>query len=398
MSAQTGLRRRRNLIIEDDDEPLIPQQMTGRSQISLGDVDDEPPASQPIHPYRMDDTSYYGDRTTSRGTVVKDYLVTQAITRLHTNTEALPVFEYNNPSGIVLGKKVPRSLISSCEIDAKRPNQFSLFYEIPEDNVIIGNNVLRFAAAETKEYNRPLVFLVTSNAPHAMIYIINEGLVYSVGFGFYDDMFQQKMSKVLQRFSETWAHRIETLDGALYSADFLMPNVSQGGKIVWVGFLDDEIFRRIENDVKQTAAIIYSGTISADGTYTISNKCTLLTPKCRYCEGAGFMKNGASNCLIWAQSKLNVNINCGFKGTPDECHSITPDELNAVIQNSGPELVKVVKDIQRRIEPVDICTRISRSLGLCGGTRRRKNMKRKNKNKKSNKRSNKKTRKNKRKH
>ena len=110
----------------------------------------------------------------------------------------------------------------------------------------------------------------------------------------------------------------------------------------------------------------------------------------KYCEAAGFIsRGGATNCILWAQSKLNINIDCGFSGSPANCQPITEDEFYNIKANlnNGPRLQEIVEKTQRRLV---------RRLGLYSGgvSKKRRNIKRKNKNKKSNKKSNKKTKKN----
>ena len=349
----------------------------------------------------------YGQRTNRAGEVVNDYVAGAALTALHGTGPALPIFEYYT-TGFGMGKNLPDRLKASAIIEGAivEGKTFEYSYNIPLTKPITQLNQLLQAdldglAKDSPVYNRPLVFLVASGAPHAMIYIISGGKVFSVGFGFHGPSGQEKLPTKLAAAGQAGlAHSVEIINGALYSADYLMPTKNQSAKLAWVGFLTDDIIANIKKDLVQVTNIIYTGTIGSGMGYNVSYNCMLEFGQ-GYCEAAGFINRGTTNCILWAQSKLNINIDCGFSGNPKNCSPILQDEFADLVQNmnDGPELNNIVTAIQKRLTVGNICTLISRRLGLCGGrsSKRRKNKnKNKNKNKKTHKKTNKKTKKNRR--
>ena len=330
-------------------------------------------------------TSYFGERTTSRGTKVNTYLAAQALSQMHSG-KANAIFDYYNDDRIVTGRNLPEYFKEDCQVDN---NNFQLAYTIGENKRVSFNYSLKKSVlSATQDYERPIVFLVTSSAPHAMIYIIDGPRLYTVGFGYNDVTGRSKLSKTLNRIGQHGlAHSIETVNGALYTADYLMPGFQHEAKIAWVGFLDMNMVNSIEEDLNTVTTIIYSGNINAGGGYNVSNECILMLPR-QYCEAAGFINKGTTNCILWAQSKLHINIDCGFLGSPKDCQSITEDEFEDIKNNlnSGPQLEEIITNIQRRLTAGNFCTRISRRLGLCGGgvSKKRKNNKPKNNNKSNN--------------
>jgi hypothetical protein len=339
-------------------------------------------------PPGQDYFDYYGTRTNSSGYVVPSYLAGQGLSRFFNDT--VPVFSYYNTSRVTIGQNLPYALREDCIVD---DDKFYLPFLIPQDSkkrVSFNYELIEAVRTAHNEYDKPLVFLVTTGLPHTIIYIIHNTKVYTIGFGFNDSLGQGKVMGTLYAVGlRKIGHIFENLKGALYSADHLMPGTSHDAKVAWVGFLNNEIIESIEEDLKSTEGILYSGTINDAGGYTVSPMCTLLVPR-RYCEGAGFIdKNGSSNCLLWAQSKLNININCGLLGRPQDCNPVTVDEFTDVVNNmnSGPNLQEVIERIQHRLTNFNFCSKVSRHLGLCGGgvSRKHKNIKRKRKNKKTNK-------------
>jgi hypothetical protein len=206
----------------------------------IADIDNIPPA------YNGPSTDYYGQRVTSSGNVVTTYLAAQALSQLHVG-EAEPVFQYFNDDRIFVGRNLPDFFKDACSVEG---NTFQLAYSIPQDKKKrVTFSWLLKKAVESAEnvYDRPLVFLVTSNAPHAIIYIIHQGNLYTVGFGFRDEMGQQKIAKILKPISAKMAHLFETLNGAIYTADSVMPRIEHAAKIAWVGFLDNNMIKSIDH-------------------------------------------------------------------------------------------------------------------------------------------------------
>jgi hypothetical protein len=343
----------------------------------------------------------FGQRMNRAGQVVDDYVAGSALSVLHYGPP-LPIFEYSNKD-VTMGSNLPAKLRQYADVDG---STFQYTSDVPSKKPIRElNRLLKRDLDELDNnspvYDRPLVFLVASSAPHAMIYIISSGKVFTVGFGYLGSPGRTKLPRTLEAAGQPGlAHTFEILNGALYSADYLMPNDNQGAKLVWVGFLTDDIIDNIKQDLVQVNSIVYTGTIDARGVYNVSYNCMLGFGQ-GYCEAAGFInKDTTTNCILWAQSKLNIKVECGWAGNPKECRPILPAEFDDLRNNmnNGPRLIDIVTDIQARLAVGNICTQISRRLGICGGrsSKRRKNIKRKNKNKKTHKKTSKKTKKNRR--
>jgi hypothetical protein len=280
-----------------------------------------------------------------------------------------------------MGENLPEELRQYCFVNDR---DFKLPYPLPSNGPNVPkvefNSTLKMAASRLNGFT-PIVFLVVSpKVPHAMIYVIHESQLYTIGFGYYGrrDWFS---TKLLASRNTKLAHAIGTLKGALYSADFLMPKEDQPSFIAWVGFLDMNTVNRIEYLLNGTSVIIYSGTKDS-GVYDVSNKCNLVVPQ-SYCEGAAFLRYG-TNCIEWAQSMLGIKIDCGFLGHPSDCKPITVEEWEDIKANMNNfvNLKEIIGVVQKRLTRANICTRVAKKLGICGGMSRRR---RKNKCKKTNK-------------
>jgi hypothetical protein len=338
-------------------------------------------------------TQLVGQRVKKDGSTETTYMAAQALSDLHVGNPAEPMFTYYN-KGIIMGQNLPKNEEPNCSVDGAG-FEFAYTIDPSERKKVSFNYTLKNSV---KAGEKPIVFLVASPLPHAMIYVINNGILYTIGFGYNDETGRQKLSKkLIEKGQDALAHSIETINGALYTADYLMPEATQAGKIAWVGFLDMDTVNRIERLLNQTTAIIYTGVITANGSYKISNKCTLMVPQ-QYCEAAHFISRSATNCITWAQTMLNTRIDCGWLGNPKYCKPVTEDEWKDIKDNmNNPrELDATIKEIQNRLRVPNICTRISKKLGLCGGMSRRRKNKYKNKNK--HKKTNKKIKRVKRKH
>jgi hypothetical protein len=342
----------------------------------------------------IQNTALYGERVTSRGTVQMDYLAAQALSRLHAG-EALPIFKAR--SRIYPGERLSSNLIPNCTI--YDDDTFAISENYNPGDVYFDTNLEDEVLKTRDRKDLPIVFLVASGMPHATIYILSGPRLYTVGFGFSRSgrEIDDKLTTAARMTGrEKFAHMVEKITGAIYSADLASPQVQHEAKLVWVDYLTKGIIDRIKADLNSTQSIEYTGEIVDARNLMVSNECTLIVSQ-EYCEAAGFIRNGTINCLLWAQSKLNINIDCGFWGDPRNCKPITVAEYDNILRNfnNSSNLEKIINNIQTRLKPSgNICTKISKQLGFCGGrgiSRRRKNIKRKNKSKNN---KNKKTKKN----
>ncbi len=212
--------------------------------------------------------------------------------------------------------------------------------------------------------DRPLVFIVTNNVPHAILYIIHDKRVYSVGFGYNERPKMEQTGSVISHAS----HAVERLCGSLYTPDYLMSGYEQESRIVWVGFLYNDMIDRIQAELNNTEKISYKTDNEGKIKYSMIDATT------RYCEGAGFIPtNMLSNCLKWASSIIGVKLNCGLIGNPKNCISITQDEYSDIIKNfNNPNLVTIIEDIQKRLlsESVALSVANKATFGLASRTKK----------------------------
>ena len=368
-----------------------PDSLEEEEEYDDSDLLNDRPSYLPLH----------GSRRTSTGKVIKDYVAGAALTALFAGP-ALPIFEYFNYDRVVMGRNLPDRLKGDA-IVSEDGTTFEYNHDIPTGGIKQLNHFLQTEldslGENPQDYERPLVFLVASGAPHAMIYIISGAKVFSVGFGFHGSPGRGKTpTKLAAAGQHSLAHSIEILNGALYTADYLMPNQNQPAKLAWVGFLTDNIINSIKADLVQVTNIIYTGTIG--GGYHVSYNCMLEFGQ-GYCEAAGFInKDTTTNCIEWAQKKLNIKLDCGWSKNPKNCRPILQEEFDDLINNMNnmntSNLYRIVTAIQKRLAVGNFCTRIGRTMGLCGGrtSKIRKHIKRKNKNKKTSKKTKKNRRRN----
>lgn len=326
-----------------------------------------------------------------------DFAAVDALSLLVNVERARPIFD--TVGDISMGESLPSSYDS--EVQAYSDHKNNIHYEL---TIEISSNIPKFSEVLRQAvYNneKPLLFLITSNV-HAVIYIIHEGNLYTCGYGFLGGRSElptlNKASNAIGKVSEKAGHTVEVLPGSIYTADYFAPTPAHAARIAWVGFLTIDIIARFQEFLNSTVSITYE--IKKEPRNIVTNNAKLKLRK-TYLESAGFCTYmgcpvESYNCLLWAQKVLNINIDCGYLGDPASCKSITPvefDKFTAFFQSGwNPQLDETVKRIQARLEaPRNICSRISRDIGLCFGNKggkTRKNMRkniRKNKKRKSNK-------------
>jgi hypothetical protein len=339
--------------------------------------------------------NYYGSRINKSGDTVNSFLAAKAMTGLAAGA-AFPIFEPYD--GIGQGKE---SDIIFMEEGDKLPKSY---YLPPNPNLIVDNNAweltvpivnrkfpqfntqLAEAAQETDLLKRPLVFLVTTKLPHAIIYIVHEGQFYTVGYGFLrGDQLKNTIHDSFQRVGkDDLAHSFEKLRGAIYTADAVAPDETRDARIAWVGFLNMDMVNRMQQFLNSAVSIIYNGNKQSSNYYVSSDAYIKVSQM--YLEAAGFIMFGRDtyfNCLIWAQKMLNININCGYLGNPGDCKPVSVTQFNKLKANlNSPNLPQVVSEIQQTVELKNICTRVGKAIGICGGGRRKRNNTRKTKTRK----------------
>jgi hypothetical protein len=86
---------------------------------------------------------------------------------------------------------------------------------------------------ERNSLDKPIVFLVVTNIPHTSIYILHQGRLYSVGYGYYGEP-----------------------AGALYSIDIPL-GTSFESRIVWIGILTSAIMLRLQHEFDQVTEVYF---------------------------------------------------------------------------------------------------------------------------------------------
>ncbi len=352
--------------------------------------------TQNIKPENID-VSYKGTRETSQGEIVTASLAQRAL-RLFYAGEPLPIFEdypgvptelgYNNLGTKYKGEE--QGLI----INDNDPNSWFLVMETEGSNHPIVRQNIREAAESSDITDRPIIMLVTSGMPHAILYIFHEAKLYTCGYGYSSEInrnFKNPTSDLLTMAGKSnFAHTFEKMTGAIFTADAMAPSETHEAKISWIGFLDKGMVDRIQEFLNNTQIIIFLG--KKEGRYNkVSNNTKLIVSNAYYAAAGILPSREAYNCLTWAQNILGIKIDCGLIGSPKHCKGITEEQFNLLKQNMNkPELPQIISDIQTTLtDPSNICTRIGKAMGICGGRSRKNRIKKKiksRKNKKRNKR------------
>ena len=321
------------------------------------------------------DTSYYRDRTSKSGKTYTSYLAAQAISLLsynHDVSEIKPI--YQGYDDIQIGEKLPFKKYG------KKPK---LTVPINETKPIIISETLQKAVESINEYDRPLVFLITTKV-HVIIYIIHEGQLYNCGFGYMDkkypseNKYHQKLNSItdytskqdtdmfkqITTFVENAKDTVTTKVGSIWSVDAVIPEGDQDAKISWICFLDEGILNRIQEFLNNAININFE----MDRDYIVKNT-TKIEVSDPYLMGVGFLPGQRGyNCLLWAQKILNINIDCGILNRPNECQPVSNEEFLSLKENMFNKriLPQIVSAIQRRLTST-YCSTISKKIGTCLG-------------------------------
>jgi hypothetical protein len=342
----------------------------------------------------LNKVKYKGERITSQGATVTSFLAQRALSQLFTG-EPLPIFEdfpgvptelgYNNLATKYKGEE--QGLI----ISDTDPNTWFLVMATEGARYPTVRQNIREAAESSDITDRPIVMLVTSGMPHAILYIFHEAKLYTCGYGYSSEIshnYKNLTSDLLTKAGKTdIAHTFEKMTGAIFTADAMSPSENHQAKISWIGFLDKGMVDRIQDFFNNTLLILFSG--KKEGRYNkVSNKAKLVVSNSYYAAAGILPSREAYNCLTWAQNILGVNINCGLLGSPSDCKGITEEQFALFKASMNySDLPKVIADIQQTlIAPRGICSKVGEALGLCssskkGGKKKSKGKSRKGKGK-----------------
>ena len=336
----------------------------------------------------MADSSIRGERITKRGEVVIADRAMHALKRIFVESSAIFTFpppprEWKiNPDLLPIKESDDDLIITTIpeesivyrklDHDDKSQGDFKAYYTFVENSCDLKPEII--TASKAREEDRPLIFAVTSSK-HATICIILDNILYSIGYG-YEDEIAQKPS----------AHFTEILTGSLYSRDDILPSANHESSIAWIGFLGPEICNRMRTFVRSATGIVYKGRYAVENKKRFSYNITsvyhlILPPAITYSESAGstFINSLSSilnrssvktftqqtikdakslNCIEWLKLIIGENLNCNPISTfwlshPRHCKGVTNTEwdqfVTALQSGNKSTIMGVVKGIQTRL-------------------------------------------------
>ena len=236
-------------------------------------------------PKHNDSFSIYGKRTTSRKTVINDWISTNALMQFVTNIEnPLPIFTFTtytndlntndfcsyesaafeptpyvdpNDDDKEYTHKMTNELIRNMEFDSEydEPHvrlpgytdmdmdidnpaiNFSTHHNVKQGDKFTFNNKININDTE----NPPLVIILLSSI-HTTFCVLYLSKIYTIGFAY---------NSVENSFN--------TRSGVLYSADLLTPTNNVQSRIIWIDYLNNDMVKRIEENIKKTTQIEFRG-------------------------------------------------------------------------------------------------------------------------------------------
>jgi hypothetical protein len=253
----------------------------------------------------------------------------------------------------------------------------------------------------------PIFFIITSNI-HAIFCTIVDGSIFSLGFG-YNGVTQKPLIQKAKDSGiaavEQVAHMIETLPGALYTADYLLPNIDQQSQISWIGYLTHNITENIIKYLNQAEMVRLDGVVDKGTKIDFSENCIINVNK-GYSEASGILHKNTTNCIRWVQEITGIQLSCGVLVKPENCMAVTQEQWNEfknAYEYNSSTLREVIERIQTSLTPSCCMKGVYAGISTlrnclpCGGTTKKtrkfakkyKNRVRKNKTRKNKTRKNK---------
>ena len=245
--------------------------------------------------------------------------------------------------------------------------------------------------AKTTAAKTAVIVLAASSFEHAMLLFINEGRIWTCGYGYYgsaseaDATWKDNLIKLLKKipgikdkpadFREAFAHKFETLQGALYTADYLLPSYTQAANIVWVGFMDQCMKDRLKTYLR-TVSIVQVKTTGICNekrcqNVTATNHLTLYVGGSYYQEAAAWNRQGFLdgrvkwNCLEWVKHILGQDLQCGLLSAPSSCNSVSQVQWENLTKNGFPNINSpTVHEVQGALLKKDIASVVGSAASL----------------------------------
>jgi len=311
-------------------------------------------------PYTGPTPKIYGQRTTTTNKIVYDNLATFGISQLHTNNPE-PIFisdtiiEYNETEDGFTEDDLNR-----LKIDLNR-DRYGIFSFYADNEKLSINPAIVDAV---NEGNNPLLFVIVTKTPHAILCILCDSKLYTFGFGY---------SGGTNKHNRQSFHKISENDGAIYTADYLYSKITQSSSIIWVDIVTKEMLNRIQNTLDKSIDVNYTCELldvdvtsqtpfNENSRVLLTGKNTIALDSYQYCELFNLhTKNKTTNCINWAMYIIGQQLNCGFLyNSPATCKIINQNDFDNIKQNinNDNKLRNVIHSIQERLLYGGVLTRI----------------------------------------
>ena len=219
----------------------------------------------------------YAPRVTSTGETKMDTVAMRAVLGIGTGNRA--IFSINNSQDeyrkIQPGAYKVKITPDIDSVTAQYPDGTS---ETVLNLSAIGASVGLCEQLRDIDYNDPPIFFIITSNIHAIFCTIVDGSLFSLGFG-YSGVTQKPLIQKAKDSGimtvEQIAHMLETLPGALYTADYLLPNIDQKSQISWIGYLTRNIMQNITNYLDQAETVRLDGVVDRGKYIDFSENCII---------------------------------------------------------------------------------------------------------------------------
>ena len=297
----------------------------------------------------------YAPRVTSTGETKMDTVAMRAVLGIGTGNRA--IFSINNSQDeyrrIQPGAYKVKITPDIDSVTAQYPDGTS---ETVLNLSAIGASVGLCEQLRDIDYNDPPIFFIITSNIHAIFCTIVDGSLFSLGFG-YSGVTQKPLIQKAKDSGimtvEQIAHMLETLPGALYTADYLLPNIDQKSQISWIGYLTRNIMQNITNYLDQAETVRLDGVVDRGKYIDFSENCIINVNK-GYSESSGIIHKNTTNCIKWVQEITGIQLSCGVLVKPENCTAVTQEQWNEfkdAYQNNSAILTEVIERIQTSLTP-----------------------------------------------
>jgi hypothetical protein len=328
------------------------------------------------NPPKLKTGKYIDERTTTKGDKVTSAVATRVLNELldtDIQKEIFSIYEGELDGSFNLaGKEITSGEISKFGgILIKEEGVRYIFQKIKRGGISL-NNHLTEGASNKNEKDRPIVIMISSKV-HSLIYILYEGVPYTVGFGYWGDIQNQPYSTSIIRkgleltvpsMADGVYGEIKIKAGAIYSSDHAWAKDNQSSQISYIGYMNPTFVKKMNKYLNRCTEIRYPILSSRLDTFIVGNECILTGQNLwNYQRAAEYFPLNV-NCIKFAIDVLglprnyciqNLNLKKGgpFRpNNPGVCPSITNKEWENFVNayhTSSDNLEKVINSINKRI-------------------------------------------------